>query len=60
VEADHSVLASAASVTSAIAAEASRAERPGAPAMGLNAIEPDTSSASSVRPPLGVTVPNAR
>ena len=50
---------SVAAVTSAIAADASRGVRPGTPAIQPPAIEPDTSSASSMRLLAGSTFPNA-
>jgi len=45
--------------TSASAAEATRGVSHGKPAIWPPTIEPDTSSASSVRPPAGSTFPNA-
>ena len=50
---------SVAAVTSAIAAEATRGVSPGTPATRPPLIEPDTSSASSSRLPVGSTFPNA-
>ena len=52
--------ASVRAVTSARAAEATRGEIPGMPAMGGLTIEPDTSSASMVRLPVGSTLSNDR
>jgi hypothetical protein len=50
---------SVAAVTSASAADASRGVRPGMPATWPHVIEPETSSARSIRRPLGSTFPNA-
>jgi hypothetical protein len=50
---------STAAVTRAIAAEASRAVRPGTPATSLPPMLPDTSSANSQRFPVGSTASNA-
>ena len=54
-----SCCSSVAAVTRASAAEASRGVRPGTPATSPHVIEPDTSSASSMRVPAGSTLPNA-
>ena len=51
---------STAAVTSAIAALPTRGVMPGRPAMFGLVIEPDTSRASSVRAPVGVSVLNDR
>ena len=59
VNATISCRGSVAAVTSAIAADASRGVRPGTPAISPQLIEPDTSSASSMRLPVGSTLPNA-
>lgn len=50
---------SLAAVTSAIAADASRGVSPGTPETHPAPIEPDTSSARSMRVPDGSTLPNA-
>src|SRR6476469_6733951 len=51
---------STAAVTSAIAALPTRGVIPGMPAITGDVIDPDTSRASSVRAPVGVTVSNDR
>jgi hypothetical protein len=54
------VCGSTAAVTSAIAAAATRGVKPGEPATVPPSIEPETSSASTMRLPLACTLSNDR